>query len=80
MKESTPRSLPVNPLSGVPIMSKTSRPFDFTKPVAYDAEAKRAFHSSARRQLKELADALSTCPSIMDNMPLLARSRSHGLV
>jgi hypothetical protein len=44
-------------------MSKTLKPFDFAKPVAYDAEAKRAFHSSARRQLKELADALSLLPS-----------------
>jgi hypothetical protein len=47
-----------HPLSEVPIMSKTSQAFDFRRPVAYDAEAKRAFHSHARRQLKLLANAL----------------------
>ena len=47
-------------------MSKTSQPFNFTRPVAYDAEAKRAFHSSARRRLKELADALGLLPSSYD--------------
>src|SRR5437879_4764133 len=47
-------------------MSKTSQPFDFTKPVAYDAEAKRAFHSRARRQLRLLADALGLPPGSYD--------------
>jgi hypothetical protein len=32
-------------------MSKTSKEFDFRKSVAYDAEAKRLFHSGARSQL-----------------------------
>jgi hypothetical protein len=39
-------------------MSRTSQAFDFRKPVAYDPEAKRAFHSRARRQLKQLAETL----------------------
>jgi len=47
-------------------MSKTSQDFDFRKPVAYDAEAKRAFHSRARRQLKQLAEALGLPPGSYD--------------
>jgi len=47
-------------------MSKTSQAFDFRRPVAYDAEAKRAFHSRARRQLKQLADALGLPPQNYD--------------
>jgi len=47
-------------------MSKTSHAFDFRRPVAYDAEAKRAFHSRARRQLKQLADALGLPPGSYD--------------
>jgi hypothetical protein len=39
-------------------MSRKSKTFDFRKLVAYDGEAKRAFHNNARRQLKQLADAL----------------------
>jgi hypothetical protein len=39
-------------------MSTTSKPFDFRKPVAYNASAKDAFHRSGRRQLKLLATAL----------------------
>jgi hypothetical protein len=47
---------------GFPIMPKTSSDFDFRKPVAYDGEAKRAFHNHARRWLKQLADALGLTP------------------
>src|SRR5258706_606532 len=43
-------------------MPKTSANFDFRKPVAYDGEAKRAFHNHARRRLKQLADALGLSP------------------
>jgi hypothetical protein len=58
--------LPRNPLSRVPIMPKTSTPFDFLKPVAYDADAKDAFHRNARRQLKLLAAALGLPPAKFD--------------
>ena len=39
-------------------MSRPSARFDFTKPVAYDPEAKRRFHNHAHRQLRALAAAL----------------------
>jgi hypothetical protein len=39
-------------------MPGKSQAFDFKKPVAYDAEAKRAFHDQTRRRLRELATAL----------------------
>jgi hypothetical protein len=39
-------------------MPGKSQAFDFKKPVAYDAEAKRAFHDQARRRLRELATAV----------------------
>jgi hypothetical protein len=39
-------------------MPTTSKPFDFQKRVAYDDDAKEAFHRNARRQLKLLAAAL----------------------
>ena len=39
-------------------MSRTSSPFDFRKRVSYDPEAKRLFHTHARRQLLGLAKAL----------------------
>jgi hypothetical protein len=39
-------------------MPTTSKPFDFRKRVAYDDNAKEAFHRNARRQLKLLAAAL----------------------
>ena len=39
-------------------MSRTSNAFDFRKSVAYDAEAKRLFHSRARSQLRRVATAL----------------------
>jgi hypothetical protein len=42
-------------------MSSTP-PFDFRKPVAYAAAAKRLFHSRARRQLRRLAAALGLAP------------------
>src|SRR5258707_15506367 len=47
-------------------MPKTSANFDFRKPVAYDGEAKRAFHNHARRRLKQLADALGLSPGSYD--------------
>jgi hypothetical protein len=48
-------------------MPKTSSNFDFRKPVSYyDDAAKRAFHSRARRQLKQLADALGLAPGSFD--------------
>lgn len=40
--------------------------FDFKKRVAYDPEAKRAFHRNARRQLLELAKALGFAPADYD--------------
>ena len=39
-------------------MSRTPNAFDFRKPVAFDAEAKRLFHSRARSQLRRIAIAL----------------------
>jgi hypothetical protein len=45
---------------------KTSEVFDFRKPVAYDSEAKSAFHSHARRRLKQLAAALGLSPGAYD--------------
>ncbi|OJU99450.1 hypothetical protein [Nitrobacter sp. 62-23] len=39
-------------------MPRTSRSFDFRKPVAYDDAAKRRFHGRARSQLRQLAAAL----------------------
>jgi hypothetical protein len=47
-------------------MSRSPKVFDFRKSVAYDAEAKRAFHTSARRQLKQLAAALGLQPGSYD--------------
>ena len=47
-------------------MPKTSSNFDFRKPVAYDGEAKRAFHNHARRRLKQLADTLGLSPGAYD--------------
>jgi hypothetical protein len=47
-------------------MPKTSSDFDFRKPVAYDGEAKRAFHNHARRRLKQLANALGLAPGGFD--------------
>jgi hypothetical protein len=51
---------------GVLIMTKTSKEFNFRKPVAYDTAAKEAFHRNARRQLKLLADALGLPPEKFD--------------
>ena len=48
------------------IMRKTSSNFDFRRPVAYDDEAKCAFHNHARRRLKQLADALGLAPGSFD--------------
>ncbi len=47
-------------------MPKTSSNFDFRRPVAYDREAKRAFHKQARRRLKQFADALGLAPQNYD--------------
>ena len=47
-------------------MPKTSSNFDFLRPVAYDGEAKRAFHNHARRRLKQLAAALGLAPHSCD--------------
>jgi hypothetical protein len=47
-------------------MAKTSSNFDFRKPVAYDGDAKRAFHNHARRRLKRLADVLGLAPGSFD--------------
>jgi hypothetical protein len=47
-------------------MSKSSQTFDFRKPVACDPEAKRAFHTKARRKLKQLADTLGLPPGGYD--------------
>ena len=55
-------------------MPKTSSDFDFRKPVAYDGEAKRAFHNHARRRLKQLADALGLAPQSYD-----LRSNAGGI-
>ena len=41
-------------------------PFDFRKCVVYDADAKRLFHRRARRQLLDLAEALSLAPEAYD--------------
>lgn len=47
-------------------MPNTSFPFDFARSVSYDAVAKRAFHKSARRQLKQLAAAIGLAPEAYD--------------
>jgi hypothetical protein len=55
-------------------MPKTSSNFDFRKPVSYDNAAKRAFHSHAQRQLKQLAAALGLPPQSYD-----LRSNAGGI-
>jgi hypothetical protein len=40
--------------------------FDFRKRVSYDPDAKRLFHSRARRQLRLLATALRLAPGAYD--------------
>ncbi|MCP4617008.1 MAG: hypothetical protein GY844_11295 [Bradyrhizobium sp.] len=47
-------------------MSKPSKEFDFRKSVAYDAEAKRLFHSRAKSQLRRIATALGLAPGSYD--------------
>ena len=47
-------------------MSRTSDAFDFRKSVAYDAEAKRLFHSRAKSQLRRIATALGLEPGSYD--------------
>jgi hypothetical protein len=47
-------------------MSKPADAFDFRKPVAHDAVAKRAFHTAAQRQLRRLAHALGLTRSQYD--------------
>jgi hypothetical protein len=56
-------------------MSRTSDRFNFRKRVAYDPEAKRLFHTHARRQLLKLAAVLGLSPSSFD-----LRSNEAGLV
>ena len=53
-------------------MPKTSSDFDFLKPVAYDGEAKRAFHNHARRRLKQLADRSASRRAASIYTPILA--------
>lgn len=48
--------------------------FDFKKRVAYNPEAKRLFHSRARRQLRLLAVALGLAPGAYD-----LRSNAGGI-
>ena len=47
-------------------MSRTSTLFDFRARVAYDPEAKRRFHTHARRQLLALTAALELAPCAFD--------------
>jgi hypothetical protein len=51
---------------GVPLIPSKSTTFDFGKPVAYDAAAKRLFHSRARSQLRRLARALGMSAGFYD--------------
>jgi hypothetical protein len=44
----------------------TAARFDFRKRVSYDPEAKRLFHTQARRQLLRLAAALGLAPCAFD--------------
>ena len=44
----------------------SSARFDFRKRVTYDPDAKRLFHSQARRRLLELAAALGLAPGAYD--------------
>jgi hypothetical protein len=55
-------------------MSRTPTRFDFRKSVAYDYEAKRLFHTHARRQLLKLAAVLGFSPSSFD-----LRSNAGGI-
>jgi len=55
-----------SPALGVSHMSRTSNAFDFRKSVAYDAEAKRVFHSRAKSQLRRIATALGLEPGSYD--------------
>jgi hypothetical protein len=43
---------------GFSAMSKPAEAFDFRKPVAHDAAARRAFHTAVQRQLRQVAHAL----------------------
>jgi hypothetical protein len=47
-------------------MSRTTAPFDFRKRVSYDPDAKRLFHTHARRQLRALAAALGLDDDLYD--------------
>ena len=55
-------------------MSSPSAPFDFRKRVSYDPEAKRLFHTHARRQLLVLGAALG-----LDNGHYDLRSNQGGI-
>jgi hypothetical protein len=47
-------------------MARTSKPFNFRAPVAYDDAAKRRFHFSARSRLRRLATVLGLEPGSYD--------------
>jgi hypothetical protein len=47
-------------------MSRTAARFDFRKRVSYDPDAKRLFHTHARRQLRALAAALGLDDDLYD--------------
>jgi hypothetical protein len=79
MKESASLGSPVI-RSRSPIMPKRSSNFVFRKPVAYHAEAKRAFHHHARRRLQQLANALGLPPSAYDLRSNLAGIAVSGEV
>ena len=54
--------------------SSVATGFDFRKRVAYDDDAKRLFHHRARRQFRELANALGLAPGSFD-----VRSNQGGI-
>jgi hypothetical protein len=47
-------------------MPKTSKAFDFRKSVAYNGAAKVLFHNRAKRQLRQLAQALGLADEAYD--------------
>jgi len=47
-------------------MARTSKPFNFRAPVAYDDAAKRRFHFCARSRLRRLATVLGLEPGSYD--------------
>jgi hypothetical protein len=65
-KASASPGLPVIRSWRHPFMPRTPDAFDFRKPIAHDAVAKRAFHTAAQRQLRRLAHALGLTRSQYD--------------